>query len=1136
MSTYNSKEEEIKRTFTERVTSFRNIHLAYLRTKNNFMNIELKNNFEIEIFENKIPLIFSDIQDILLEKKKYRFRHLEVLEKPKKKEGEKWSKRQIARMHFFDAVIIQSVINILSEELEFMLPSSNFGYRLNSYESNNMYQYWKDGYSKFLNKEIEMSSNNRFNYVVELDIKDFYPSIDNNMLFKDIESVLVIEKNDAMFLRWIEKILKLEVLSDQGESCIMKGLPQGPLYSPLLALFYIRDYREVIKNTNSNAVCFSYVDDIRIYCETKEEAKRLMNDFSNFFKGKKLELNREKSTIEQINTNKKNEIKLMGRASNLDRALRDELIISSKDKNEMKEKLINLMKEAKEKYSVPNEKESKNEERLGRFVEYRIIKLLDDNFNDWCVALKLHTSIDGLNSNFAAMWHALYLSASTNKQKRLFIDNLINLKMGQNLEELSYVEYIIQTYLLKWSPYELKYSVEMIDNIINLGLNQQSNLMKKALLKNIHHEWIPFLKEYIETLRHNADEELNNLLNRFSENQYQGNKNKSATRLIFESQSQVHYTGTSFNIIDKYLSSEKIKNINYTLFENSGDYWNCTIEDAFINVSEVNFSEKESQKFLITLMRWLDTQFNFSTDRIPCSVLHPDYIYINEDEIHLFGNPLHQEDIYYYHSPNKLWREALIELTQNLFKIKFDETINVFNEVESLSLWKYRIIKKIQHRNFSIEDFVKFVLSMFNTEDQHIPISFEQLSLNRIYNHYIKDFDSLDKLLLISIFVENSWKNGAKECNFYTLHNHEHARYLIKNIHEIIMKSDFEIYINSKEALRLFSACYLHDIGMLSAPDDERLNDSDKPDIKKMSKNVTKILSKSNTGLKSRSKNLKLPLIYDIHSEVDKTREGIVRDEHPNVSEKELVTDYPQLPLTVAERRDIGLISSAHGAYKADINNLKELMHDGNYPIHLKLLSLLLRLADLSDVSKDRVRKEIIERNYKRMESESIFHWIKHLSVDSFDIEAIRPSHINKPLIIKLSITHNYLPTGNINRSKLKRVCGKSCKFKLNDNGLTGNGLKGFYNEGKENVKEGDCDFKYFDDDTCNLTCAFVNKSYNWFFAEITYFNMYLKNKNINVQFDLNIKSSEHARKDFHHIFNRNETFTAQEFMHEYFD
>jgi hypothetical protein len=106
--------------------------------------------------------------------------------------------------------------------------------------------------------------------------------------------------------------------------------------------------------------------------------------------------------------------------------------------------------------------------------------------------------------------------------------------------------------------------------------------------------------------------------------------------------------------------------------------------------------------------------------------------------------------------------------------------------------------------------------------------------------------------------------------------------------------------------------------------------------------------------------------------------------------------------------------------------------------------------------------------------------------------------------------------------------------MELEDDGLEGEGQKGFFIEGKKHIKETNADFNYFKNN-CNITCAFVNESYNWFFAEVIYLNKYLIENNINIEFDMSIKKIEASTKDFHFVNNRNDTFSAQEFMINYF-
>ncbi|MEK0224074.1 HD domain-containing protein [Bacillus proteolyticus] len=1135
MTTLIEKEQKRIGPLMEKVLNYRNIHSAYLRTKNNYMNKELHNCYEIEMFEKSIPYVYEDIKLILNGEKDYVFHPLEVLNKPKKREENCWSTRPIVRIQFFDAVIIQCIINILTEEIRYILPKSNYGYKLNHPTAESMYQYWKHGYSKFVNKEIECAENKRYRYLVEADIQNFYPSINKEWLIDDIQAVLSLNEGDVDFICWLKKLLNLECVTENGEIKELDGLPQGPLYSPLFALFYVRKYLDNIKDKFSNVTAFSYVDDIRVYCETEDEAQAVIEELSVFMSKKGLQLNEEKSGTYKVDSEKKLETKIMGKASNLDRAIRDEIILTSQDKKEMRERLSLLMKELKELYKLDENKQEKIEERLGKFANYRIVKLLDEESAQWRENLSEFVNFESLNSNFIAMWHALYLSAVTIQEKTAFIQALELLLDEGDFEEISYVKYSIYSYMLRWSPKELRYSNEKIKNTLDSCIINNSPIMIKAILTNLHPDWLEYLQDYKEILSVSSDTEIQNLmfaLGLDTEKDYTYYSISHEDRLYMEGTTVTH-TSTTFNLEENFLGAEEFKNIKYRLFNNDNGEWSCEINNTERTLNEETLSHSEVKDVLTSLALWLDFQFNFSNERIPCSVVDPDYIFYDKrsKDIYLYGNPAYKNDIYYYEHSNKLWKEAFTNLLQRLFKLNLETGMNIFTENNIIKIWQYRILRKLFHKGFNIRSFIKFMLTVLRREEDNISISHEQVSLDRVLSHYIKDFESLDNLLLISQFVESSWKNGSKECNFYTLHNHEHARYLIQNIHQMFKKADFSIYINSKEAFRLFSACYLHDVGMLSAPEEKRLNDMGERDINDLLSNVENIMWNLNAIEEDEEeKGLQLPYIYDIHSEVEKVREGIVRGEHPGISERELVSDYPQLPLTVAERRDIGIISTAHGESKSDVNKINETLHDGYHPIRLKLLSLLLRLADLSDVSKERVRKEILERNHKRMSDVSIFHWIKHLSVDSLQIKNIRRT-VGQPIIVQLLIIHNYLPTGIFEKEKLEKRCGSNCKFKLEDNGL----LDGFYKEGKKNIIESDSDFKYFDDNTCNLTCAFVNESYNWFFAEIIYINMYLKQKNINVRFNLNIKLNERANKDFYYVNNRNDKFTAQEFMHDFF-
>jgi len=130
------------------------------------------------------------------------------------------------------------------------------------------------------------------------------------------------------------------------------------------------------------------------------------------------------------------------------------------------------------------------------------------------------------------------------------------------------------------------------------------------------------------------------------------------------------------------------------------------------------------------------------------------------------------------------------------------------------------------------------------------------------------------------------------------------------------------------------------------------------------------------------------------------------------------------------------------------------------------------------------------------MSSTSVFHWVKHLSVDKLTIEH-RESE-EGITNIQFTVHHNYLPSGNILTEVLEDKCGTYCKKKDGNE-------KNFIVTGK-NLGIGSC-YNYFEPTNCDITCAFINESYRSFFEEIIFINKYFSERKIPVQFDLNMKS-----------------------------
>lgn len=358
--------------YIEQAASIDNIYLAYLRLKNMVQNTELLLEQEILYFEKDIDQIeefikmkdgVEIINDDKLQKMKSsnpileirkiilngadncNFNKFDFITKIKKVDKDRVSYRPLTRFRFFDLVIMQSIFNVLFNNLKNFLPKENYGVKLSD-NPKYLYANWTNQYKKFVSEQKKYGSEDSiYQYVYEYDIKEFYPSISQNRLIEDIAKSLNLKK-ESEFYKWIGKIIhyyNAENISKETQEIFQEyckiydeekerkksvrkidrndmGLPQGPLFSTFLAVFYIRNlYTEFKAEMNQRDVYdfihFSYIDDGRIYLqdskiknikvdeeinieETPEEKiSRILNDIFQKINECKLDKNDEEDTI-----------------------------------------------------------------------------------------------------------------------------------------------------------------------------------------------------------------------------------------------------------------------------------------------------------------------------------------------------------------------------------------------------------------------------------------------------------------------------------------------------------------------------------------------------------------------------------------------------------------------------------------------------------------------------------------------------------------------------------------------------------------------------------------------------------------------------------------------------------------------
>lgn len=388
-----------------------------------------------------------------------------------------------------------------------------------------------------------------------------------------------------------------------------------------------------------------------------------------------------------------------------------------------------------------------------------------------------------------------------------------------------------------------------------------------------------------------------------------------------------------------------------------------------------------------------------------------------------------------------------------------DSSMLVKRTNEPIQYSEVRILMYLRNKDFRLETFKDTYDSFINAEYQY-PIDYNLIQILNDFKLFVRDSSWIDNLILIHKYCSDTWKNGSKYLYFYTLHNQEHAVALIKNSIEIIHKIS---YFNIKpfDYYILFAACYLHDISMVSFPSMEKFYELKNSDTNKIYTDFISDLDISD--VKKTKKDL-----CDCYKEIDSYFEADIRRNHAKDSAND-IRRYPELRfLSDSDRELIARISESHGYNALDIYWTKSKAKDEL--ANEKMVSILLRLSDLLDISRYRISKIILSHNLKNLNYVSRFHWLSHLVTEGYSLKTEYTRNKNseidnysKTFLKKDSITEKLVLTINVLMSQNTSTNQKKCK----------------YVSQVTNEDDGTVVYKLDSEKTCNsMKCGFLCK---WF-------------------------------------------------------
>jgi RNA-directed DNA polymerase len=150
---------------------------------------------------------------------------------------------------------------------------------------------------KSAHQALEKARNNcwKYNWVLDMDIKSFFDTIDHELLLKALRK----HTDSKWLILYIKRWLKVPYQTHKGEIIERsQGVPQGSVIGPLLAnLFLHYAFDKWMKRNYPDVPFERYADDGICHCRNEEEAKKLLSEIKQRFKACKLELNETKTQI-----------------------------------------------------------------------------------------------------------------------------------------------------------------------------------------------------------------------------------------------------------------------------------------------------------------------------------------------------------------------------------------------------------------------------------------------------------------------------------------------------------------------------------------------------------------------------------------------------------------------------------------------------------------------------------------------------------------------------------------------------------------------------------------------------------------------------------------------------------------------
>lgn len=400
---------------------------------------------------------------------------------------------------------------------------------------------------------------------------------------------------------------------------------------------------------------------------------------------------------------------------------------------------------------------------------------------------------------------------------------------------------------------------------------------------------------------------------------------------------------------------------------------------------------------------------------------------LNKGEAGVFDymgySSLYEYSKYVRASSDELTRMLLNSIYSYIFEYDLeDQFVFAKRSRNPIEYAQIRVLAALRNPQFSFDAFVPKYFSDYIRNEFCCTADYSLLQVMDIFKMFVQKTDWIDQLILIHKYCCDTWKNGSKFLHFYTLHNQDHAVTLIRCAVEWLHAISY-FKLKQIDYFILFAACYLHDISMVSLPRTEKFYIGENTAADKIYTDLELQLTSHQTKNKKQA-------LYHAYEKIDEFFEHDVRSRHAEDSAAE-IRNFSELSfLEPCIREFIAKVSEAHGYDTADIYSVKSVGKEAL--INEKFIKIILRLSDLSDMSRYRISNIVLNHNLTNLSEVSRFHWISHLITDGCHVSAkhslIPEADNSQSFLHQGAIVENLEVTVDVLMSQTTAVTGMKCK------------------------------------------------------------------------------------------------------------